>query len=61
MKRALVALAILAALPLLAADVEQFLLPVSPSVVHCGYESRYGAITLEGLGTAGAPEPLPIK
>jgi hypothetical protein len=41
MKRALGALAIFAALPLLAADVEQFLLPVSPSVVHCGYGSRY--------------------
>lgn len=41
MKTALVALVLLAALPLLAADVEQFLLPVSPSLVHCGYESRY--------------------
>ena len=41
MKPAVVALVIVAALPLLAADVEQFLLPVSPSVVHCGYESRY--------------------
>jgi hypothetical protein len=41
MKTSLVALVVLAALPLLAADVEQFLLPVSPSVVHCGYESRY--------------------
>ena len=41
MKTALGAVAIFAALPLLAADVEKFLLPVSPSVVHCGYESRY--------------------
>ncbi|HYC88707.1 MAG TPA: hypothetical protein VEO54_05815 [Thermoanaerobaculia bacterium] len=41
MKPALVALVLLAALPLLAADVEQFLLPVSPSLVHCGYDSRY--------------------
>lgn len=41
MKSAVAALVVLAALPLLAADVEQFLLPVSPSVVHCGYESRY--------------------
>lgn len=41
MKSVVTALVLLAALPLLAADVEQFLLPVSPSVVHCGYDSRY--------------------
>jgi hypothetical protein len=41
MKALVTALAILVALPLFAADTEQFLLPVSPSIVHCGYESRY--------------------
>ena len=41
MKSVVVALVLLVAVPLLAADVEQFLLPVSPSLVHCGYESRY--------------------
>lgn len=34
-------LALLIALPAAAADVEQLLLPVSPSIVHCGYDSRY--------------------
>jgi hypothetical protein len=33
--------ALLVALPLSAADYEQVLLPVAPSVVHCGYDSRY--------------------
>lgn len=41
MKSAATLAALIVALPLLAADVEQFLLPVAPSVTHCGYESRY--------------------
>ena len=41
MNKAVAVLSLLAVLPLAAADVEQFLLPVSPSVVHCGYDSRY--------------------
>jgi len=41
MKSALALVVLLVALPLAADDVEQLLLPVSPSVVHCGYESRY--------------------
>ena len=38
----LAALLVLAvASPLLAADYERVMLPVAPSVVHCGYHSRY--------------------
>lgn len=38
---ALAALLLLAAVPLLAQDYEQVMLPISPSVVMCGYHSRY--------------------
>jgi hypothetical protein len=41
MKSTAVLVALVVTLPLLAADVEQFLLPVAPSVTYCGYESRY--------------------
>lgn len=58
MKSAAVVLVLLAALPLLAADVEQFLLPVSPSVVHCGYESRYETRLLAFNDDAERPERL---
>ena len=34
-------LVLLAALPLAAQDYEQFMLPIAPSVVMCGYHSRY--------------------
>ncbi|HYI12675.1 MAG TPA: hypothetical protein VEK57_26730 [Thermoanaerobaculia bacterium] len=34
-------LVLLVAVPALAADVEQVLLPISPSVVHCARDSRY--------------------
>lgn len=41
MKSALVLVLLLAALPLAAADYEQVLLPIAPSLVTCGYHSRY--------------------
>jgi hypothetical protein len=41
MKIAVALTVLLVALPLAAADYEQLLLPVAPSVVWCGYDSRY--------------------
>ncbi|HEX7152455.1 MAG TPA: hypothetical protein VF618_13285 [Thermoanaerobaculia bacterium] len=41
MKKLLVAVALLVAVPLSAADYEKILLPIKPSVVMCGYDSRY--------------------
>jgi len=58
MKPAVAALVLLAALPLLASDVEQYLLPVSPSVVHCGYESRYETRLLAFNESANAADVL---
>ncbi|MFP5246636.1 MAG: hypothetical protein ACLGH0_08070 [Thermoanaerobaculia bacterium] len=43
MKRTVVSgtLLLVFALPVFAADYEQVMLPIAPSVVHCAYESRY--------------------
>ena len=41
MRIAVVLVALLAPVTLFAADYEQLMLPIAPSVVHCGYESRY--------------------
>lgn len=58
MKSAAAVLVLLAALPIFAADVEQLLLPVSPSVVHCGYESRYETRLLAFNDGGAQPERL---
>ena len=41
MKATVALLALLIAVPAVADDVEQVLLPISPSVVHCALDSRY--------------------
>ena len=39
--RTLLVAALLVSSPLVAADMEQYLLPIEPSVVYCAYHSRY--------------------
>lgn len=41
MRIAVFLVALLAPVTLFAAEYEQLMLPIAPSVVHCGYESRY--------------------
>ena len=57
MHRALFAtLAVLLALPALAVDYEKLMLPVAPSVVYCGYHSKYDTRLIAFNGAESAVE-----
>jgi len=55
MKRALL-LSLVIAVPALAADYEKLLLPVAPSVVYCGYHSKYDTRLIAFNGNAAGVE-----